>query len=130
MFLWIFNPFSDNENLNLIKQTKDHTTQYRWAKRELGEEYCPFPIFPEPGGLLPFGVTDNGDVFFWLTDSDNPNHWKIVINETRSAEFELYDKKLTEFLVGIVNGQIESQIFPREFVDLTKLFIPVDQVIY
>lgn len=130
MFVWIFNPFSDNENLNLMKQIDSQTEQYRQARSELGEKYCPFPIFPEPAGLLPCGVTDNGDVFFWLMASDNPDDWQVVINETRSPEFETHSKQLTEFLAGVVTGEIESQIIPHDFIDQSRLFLPVDQVSY
>lgn len=61
-FLWIFNPFSKNENLNLERQAGLQAA----VLRELSSygEIIPYKIFPEGGGIMPFGITDNGDVLF------------------------------------------------------------------
>lgn len=37
------------------------------------------PYFPEPGGLVPWGFTDAGHVFFWAPISDDPNKWPVVM---------------------------------------------------
>src|SRR5262245_44791809 len=41
-----------------------------WRQSDPGR--FPLPIFPETGGLLPWGVSRKGDLFFWLTDGDDP----------------------------------------------------------
>jgi len=47
-----------------------------WA--EAGE--TPHPIYPAPGGLLPWGTTGNGDSYFWVTEpADEPDRWPIAI---------------------------------------------------
>lgn len=66
-FLWIYNPFSNNKNINLLAQSDIVLDALRTIKAEHGESVCPYPIFPEKDGLLPFGRTDNGDDLFWLT---------------------------------------------------------------
>lgn len=126
MFLWIFNPFSSNKNLNLIEQAKFYAKQFK----KLGEQSKIFPIFPEPGGLLPFGVSDNGDVFYWLTSPHGPRQWKVAINKTRSDHYELFEMSMTGFLLGIVEEKIESQIFAKEMIQSDKLFLPANQVVY
>src|SRR5262249_15376331 len=44
-------------------------------RRDLGE--VPFPIFPEPGGLLPFGAVGDFDQLGWLT-AGLPHDWSVV----------------------------------------------------
>ncbi|GAB2836779.1 hypothetical protein GCM10027176_46430 [Actinoallomurus bryophytorum] len=40
----------------------------------------PYPYHPEPGGLYPWGATQNGDTLFWLTAAD-PDRWTIVVTD-------------------------------------------------
>lgn len=129
-FLWIFNPFSTNENLNLLQQVDSLTKQYRDVREALGKEETPFPIYPEAGGLVPFGISDNGDVFFWLANSEEPSEWAVVVNKTRSSVFEVHRQGMVEFLLGIVTGEKESEVFEPEFIDSGRLFLPVDEIEY
>lgn len=129
MFLWVLNPFSSNKNLNLIEQADRLSEEYRRTTEET-RGTCPFPIRPEEGGLLPFAISDNGDVFFWLTRSSEPERWPVVANMSRSDVYEAHERTMTEFLAGVVRGEIESQVFEREFVNEAKLFVPLDDVEY
>ena len=129
MFIWIYNPFSRNRNLNLMERIRKTTDQYRKLKKE-SMEYCPYPIFPEPDGIIAVGQTDNGDTVFWLSDSKDPDCWKILINKTRSNKFELHDENLTGFMAGLVKGVIKSDVVPRDFIDMTKPFLPFNQIRY
>lgn len=67
-FLWIFNPFSSNKNLNLEQQIELQSSVL--GELESYGEKNPYKSFPAPGGVLPFGITDNGDVVFWRTAGD------------------------------------------------------------
>ena len=66
-FVLPYNPFSDNRFLNLLKQVPKQVGTLRQMKEEFGEEECPYPLYPDPAGLLPWGCTDNGNILFWLT---------------------------------------------------------------
>ncbi|MFJ8084541.1 hypothetical protein ACIQ6Y_28465 [Streptomyces sp. NPDC096205] len=55
----------------------------RWLRRVLrdarGEAGCPV-LYPEPGGLLPWGDSEDGDLFFWDTSrSEDPDAWPVVV---------------------------------------------------
>ena len=40
----------------------------------------PYPIYPEPGGLLRWGSIRQGGHAFWLTDpAEEPENWPVVI---------------------------------------------------
>lgn len=44
--------------------------------REAGKCGC-YKAFPEPGGLLPFASTDDGNYLFWRMDG-NPDTWPVA----------------------------------------------------
>ena len=111
-FMWIFNPVSKNENLNLEDQIKLQLD----VLSELQEygEVLPFKLYPEAGGLLPFGVTDNGDVLFWQTIGQ-PRDWQVIVNEARSPEWAIYHMSMSEFLFKILQKELICDIFPTSF---------------
>src|SRR5947209_4673448 len=81
-FIWIFNPASRNPHLNFQQQVRKQLE----VLREINErETEPFiPLFPNSSGVLPFGITDNGDLLFWETNGD-PDNWAVGVFEARSA---------------------------------------------
>jgi hypothetical protein len=121
-FIGIYNPFSKRININLLEQSE----RQLWALRTLiGEgEVCPYELFPTPEGLLPFGRTENGDALHWLT-CGSPGNWSIVVNDSRSPEYEQFDCSLSEFLVGILTQKKHCSIFPPDFSKGNAVFHPI-----
>jgi len=68
-FIWIYIPFVENQNLELLQQIPVHERTLR-ALKEDHNYWLPFNVEAEPGGLLPFGITDNGDGLYWLMEGD------------------------------------------------------------
>jgi hypothetical protein len=73
-------------------------------------EAAPYSYYPEPGGLFPWGATQNGDTLLWLTEAD-PEKWTIVV--TDGGSWWHFDGGLTEFLVGILGGRVNCPILPE-----------------
>jgi SUKH superfamily protein len=121
-FVSIFNPFSKNQHVNLLDAIRTKLDALRELQGEFESERR-YPLFPEAGGLLPFGGTDNGDVFFWKT-SGEPDQWPVVINESRAPEYEEFAIDMTGFLAGILMRTITSAILPRAFPSQTPRFSP------
>lgn len=71
----------------------------------------PYPIHPEPGGILPWATTDNGDTLYWLTDGD-PDSWPILIRESRGPGRVVYPFGVAEFLHRWLSGKLTCPIFP------------------
>ncbi|MGW2372173.1 SMI1/KNR4 family protein [Kitasatospora sp. NPDC001683] len=46
--------------------------------RNLDFALCPYPIYPEPGGLLAWASNYSGDICFWLTEDSDPDRWPVV----------------------------------------------------
>jgi len=109
-FLYVLNPFSANAYLNLKQQIWLVLGGLRVTKQVSGSEEVPYPLYAEPGGLLPWGITDNGDTLYWLTRGENPDKWTVVIGDARGPEWEEYDQYMVEFLAKVLLGEAVSKI--------------------
>lgn len=121
-FVWIFNPVSSNQNLNLLDQIHIKISALSDSVEMFGE-VVPYPLFPKPGGLMPFGVTDNGDVLFWQVNS-NPPDWKVIVNAARESKWKKYDVGMTDLLAGLLSRQIICEVFPGDFPSDRPVFYP------
>lgn len=72
----------------------------------------PYALFPEPGGLLVWGVTDNGDEFYWLTEGA-PDDWTVVVSSRH--EWWSYDGGALSLLGGLLRREIHCPGLPDEF---------------
>ena len=112
-FIWVLNPFSSNRYLSLFSQGEAALQALRELQSDFGFE-VPHPLFPEPGGLLPWGTTDNGDVLYWLTEG-RPDDWPVVANAARGPEVERYAMGMSAFLAKVLTREIVSGILPDDF---------------
>ncbi|MBO8191781.1 SMI1/KNR4 family protein [Streptomyces oryzae] len=80
--------------------------------RELFPEQHPYPLFPEPGGLLTWAVTENAAQLCWLTEG-SPESWPVVI-WSRDNDYERYGCSAAAFLDRWISGQVTSELLPRE----------------
>lgn len=110
-FLYIFNPFAANEYFNLIYSSQKILTAQKELRKEFTEKF-PFPLFPEPEGLFPWGATDNGNILYWYTKGE-PHTWPILIWESRGSDYEIYNAFITEFLAQWLSREIDCQLFPE-----------------
>jgi hypothetical protein len=119
-FLWVFNPFTRNTNLNLLNQVTVQLNAITTLEEEFGEK-SPYQVYPTPGGLLPWGITDNGDVLFWLTN-DEPDYWNVVICSARGREYEEFEATIIDFLHRLIFEAVSSEIIPNKLLNRSHLF--------
>ncbi|KOP78419.1 hypothetical protein AMS59_11160 [Lysinibacillus sp. FJAT-14745] len=120
-FLWIYSPFTCDENLNFFIRSKEENDAYFTSKQEFPEDF-PRSLFPEENGLLPFAGTDNGDVLNWITSND-PENWSILVYDGRSGVSYEYKCSLVEFLYGVFSGNITCHLFPDDLLDIELEYI-------
>ncbi|GAA1018919.1 hypothetical protein Aple_025370 [Acrocarpospora pleiomorpha] len=91
-----------------------------WMRDEDGgsRRARPFPIYPDRGGVYPWGATDNGDKLLWLTDPD-PEKWTVVI--TNGGDWWHYQGSFSEFLVGTLTREVVCPIFPDDFPESANI---------
>lgn len=118
-FICVFTPFSNNENLNLLDQLRLQSDVL--AELKLYGENIPYKIFPEAEGILPFAITDNGDVLFWRTVGE-PNEWTVLVNAARSADWECHDMSMSKFFSEIMSRRLNCEIFPKSFPGTSPSF--------
>lgn len=84
---------------------------YRQGRAELMPEQCPFPVFPEPGGLLPIAIDTHGGTMFWRTEGP-PDAWTLVLYDLNSNYgYEEYPMGLVPFLAGWLTGELHECFF-------------------
>lgn len=76
----------------------------------------------EPGGLLPWGISIDGDIFCWTTAGAS-GKWKVVVM-CRHSEPESFDTSMCQFLIDAIRGQITSVAMPEEWAKENIEFVP------
>jgi len=110
-FLWILTPFESNEEINIFHRAEIMYASYNYMKDLFPGEYN-YSIYPEEGGLLPWGYTDNGDeLYFKLTNET------VVVFGARYSDFYEYDMGMVEFLYKLFMKKIKCNAFPVSFID-------------
>ena len=100
-FFVIWNPFSKIEYMNWQQQSQETLRAFKEIQREFPEFFGHWIFYPEPGGLLPCGRTENGDTLFWVT-KNQPDRWTIAVGREEPLDF--YTGSLCEFLYHLLNN--------------------------
>ncbi|WP_171115829.1 MULTISPECIES: hypothetical protein [Streptomyces] len=69
---------------------------------------------PEPGGLIPWGDSSEGDTFYWRTTGGHPDTWTILISGHNDDWCE-YRGNLTSYLTGLLTGTVAPDGLPPDF---------------
>jgi hypothetical protein len=118
-FLGVAVPRTSNPNTRFELQVRLVCETFAdWRDDEL-----PYPMWPHPEGLIPFGGTDNGDELFWLARGA-PDDWRVVVWDRGMQQFEELDCDLTDFLAGLATGQVLPKEFPENLLPCEHLFQP------
>ncbi|MGW1724818.1 hypothetical protein ACWCQK_18000 [Streptomyces sp. NPDC002306] len=72
-----------------------------------------YPMHPQPGGLLTWGENREGDIFWWLTEGDDPDAWPVVMWARSTATTYRFDTGMVEFLHSMVNGDVPGPSWMR-----------------
>ncbi|WP_414506829.1 SMI1/KNR4 family protein [Streptomyces sp. NEAU-L66] len=106
--LCLCTPFGDD---NPVRLQADLLEDFGPMREDEPERY-PYPLFPEPGGLLAWAVTDIGTHLCWLT-AGPPESWPVVI-WSRDDEYERFDCGVAAFLEGWLSSRITSELLHHE----------------
>jgi SMI1-KNR4 cell-wall len=92
-------PFDPETTLIDWSNTLDNEGSFR----DLFPEQCPYPFYPEPGGLLTWATTSDGAIMYWLTDGE-PDDWKVVAYDYDGYGYEPQDVGTVAFLYEWLSG--------------------------
>jgi hypothetical protein len=112
-FYVVYNPFASSPLIRL----KDRVDKLCAIERQTKLSRImnvPYPIYPEPGGILPWGCDENGNYYYWLTEGA-PSAWPVIQNSVRGSGYARHDCSMTDFLVGVLEGKIRplASGYPR-----------------
>jgi hypothetical protein len=110
-FLYLLNPFARDEAGNLLHEKDTMLAAYAETRAKFPRR-LPLPPYPEPGGLLPLGRSDNGNELYWLTEGA-PADWGVVAFAARSTRHEVHHHPVTEFLAGLLSAELDTHVFPE-----------------
>ncbi|WP_329787711.1 SMI1/KNR4 family protein [Lentzea sp. DG1S-22] len=68
-------------------------------------EYHPLPLWPEPGGFLPFGDSIDGDQLGWLTRGE-PDGWPLIFAPRHAGQGPPLDGPLADTLLEWLRGRL------------------------
>lgn len=115
-------PFGDD---NPVRLEADLLEDYA-DSREMFPEHYPYPLFPEPGGLIAWAVTGSGHHLCWRTVGP-PDEWPVVV-WSRDDDYEEYGPGAVDFLEGWLTGRIVSEALPDNQPGLTPWFDPAREL--
>jgi uncharacterized protein (TIGR02996 family) len=91
--------------LGLTRNVREWWVNWAGLISDLAEyEEVPYPVFPEPGGLLPFGTLGDVDLLTWRTLGD-PADWPFVYYDREEGFFEIKGLSAVEFILEAVTGR-------------------------
>jgi hypothetical protein len=116
----VANPFDrDDEDFANLELTR-----LRETKNDYPNE-VPYPLFPDSGGLYPFGIDGNGNTFLWKTNTTS-DEWPIVCFNSEDYS-EVVNHSLIKFLVLLASNQLDinrRKFWGSDFSDDHLEFVP------
>nr|MDT0658665.1 SMI1/KNR4 family protein [Micromonospora sp. DSM 115978] len=117
--LFVYPPFGE---CTLVGYGVHMLDDDRRERIDFPEDY-PYPLYPEPGGLLVWGATSNGDRLCWRTKGA-PDDWPVVVWNPRGAAYELHAMGAVAFIEGWLSGRVHCQMIPAVVTDTAQWFDP------
>lgn len=116
----LFTPNASRPHLNLIARLEGEPVAILHAEDPDG---YPFPPFPEPGGLLAFGTSDNWEMLYWRIGGP-PDTWPIIFYEQRGPDYERLELSMSDALVAILSGTAGRSVLPDHWALEVARFEP------
>jgi hypothetical protein len=112
-FLVILNPFTANPYIDLVDHALNDPEGLAGLRRDHPGLYR-FDRYPAPGGLMPFGVADNGDVFYWKT-AGPAEGWTVVVCEARGPDCDEIALSMSDAVAALLIRTVRTRVLPPGF---------------
>lgn len=82
------------------------------------------PFYPESGGLVPWGYTDDGWVCYWAPTDVDPNDWGVVVSSPDMLMFKYHHTlSFSSFLLDYGKPDSSLRMFPGREVESNFPFV-------
>lgn len=95
--------------------------------RDAGLARLPYPPYPEPGGLIPWGVGDE-HTYYWHTVAADPDTWTVVFAERFAMNWGVYTGGVSSFLFDVITGRFSHPHLYYEPDEEGRKFSPYDGI--
>ncbi|MEU3605678.1 histone-like nucleoid-structuring protein Lsr2 [Streptomyces sp. NPDC035033] len=120
-FVHLYHPHGATEWVDLTGPMPARLRRQLVADRDSGT--CPVPHDPE--NLFALAVTDNGNRLFWITTpGEEPDAWRIAVDQADGRAWYTHDGNLTSFLVALLSGHVRAPVFPDGLLGNGAFFTP------
>ncbi|MFF7591359.1 SMI1/KNR4 family protein [Kitasatospora purpeofusca] len=109
-FVDFITPLTPFGSRNRLLQSAQQLLETERPFREANPDECPYPYFPEAGGLLEWAGTDNGDRLCWVTGG-HPDTWTVVAWNPRGCYYDAHETGAAGFLHGWLSGRLNTTVF-------------------
>lgn len=82
------------------------------SMRALTCGHFPPAMYPEPGGILPWGEVDGGHLVGWATTHPDPDRWPVVVLTPAWDELALHTVTATGYLLARLPGPDLKELAP------------------
>lgn len=116
-WLLLIEPF--HPTIPFIAAAARECQDLRGVQRQFPDFYPAWPIWPHPGGFLPWAMTGTGDHIGWRTEGD-ADDWTVLLwtrDGDDSREFRL---RTVPFLLGLVERSVGDPAFDYDDADPTS----------
>lgn len=119
-WLLLLEPFSPFETL--VQRSEQDRQGFRGAQREFPGQLPDWPVWPDPGGFLPWAETIDGDIIGWRTVGP-PAEWTTLFRgrQWEPAEFAM---GAAEFLLRLADGTLAQQMGWAPAAEFPPVFSP------
>lgn len=87
-------------------------------------QFQPLAVWPEPGGLLPFASSIDGDQLGWLTEGPTPDDWSLIVYPRHAEQGPPLTGTLTDTLLAWLRGRFGTEGLPS----LGRVKDPLDHI--
>ncbi|MEY9966176.1 hypothetical protein ABIA33_004235 [Streptacidiphilus sp. MAP12-16] len=89
------------EYLGYFRSLLDHLSEMKLADQTA----CPYPIFPQPGGIIPWGERQQGDLVFWLPNGPDSDAWPTLVHDSERRIWQEVPLGVADLLLQAVKGK-------------------------
>lgn len=122
-FIHVLNPAAAREPVRLLPAIERLGAGFR-ELRAADPSEVPYPVHPESAGLIPWAFSDNGDVFFWATEAEDPADWPIVLAEAGGPGWATHPGPATTFLAALLSRTFRPPFLPDSWPPAAHAFSP------
>jgi SMI1-KNR4 cell-wall len=101
----LFTPFDTHTGgaYDHVERARTLVERYK-SLRGMAPEIFPYPLYPEPGGLLEWAITSDNTSLCWLIEGEAEN-WSVVVWNSVVARADRYQMGAVDLLYRYLSGQ-------------------------